>query len=315
MPWFLLILGLVLLYFGAEWLVKGGAGLALRLGLTPLVVGLTVMAYGTSSPEAVVSVNASFQGNGPIALGNVVGSNICNIGLILGLCAMITPMTANAQVIRREIPIMIVTSIVFTVMVWNDVLGRFEGAALLVGAVVYTWTTVRAARAETSGAGDEFIGELGKKPPALGLSVGLVTVGLVVLIAGAQAFVTGAVEIAESFGVRPVVIGLTVVAIGTSLPELATSLVAALKKQGDVAVGNIVGSNLFNLLGVIGLAAVIRPVGTSGLQTVDLAVMLGLALVLLPLARTGGRINRWEGALFFATFVAYTTWLVMTQAT
>ncbi len=311
-PWLALILGLVILYFGAQALVKGGASLALRLGLTPLVIGLTVMAFGTSSPEMVVSVQAATTGNGAISIGNVVGSNICNIALILGLCALITPLTASAQVIRREVPIMIGVSVVTLLMLIDGHLARWEGALLLVGLVTYTVLTVKQARAETATeAAKEFADELGTKPAPLGVSVALVIGGLGALIAGSHFFVQGAVRLAESWGMSQVAIGLTIVAVGTSLPELATSVVAVFRKESDVAIGNVVGSNIFNVLGILGIAALVKPIDAPGLEWGDLGVMLVIAVALLPLAKSDGHVNRWEGAGLLAVYVGYTAWLLV----
>ncbi len=309
--WIYLIAGLGLLYLGAQILVKGGAALALRLGLNALVVGLTVIAYGTSSPEMVVSVSASLQDNGAIAIGNVVGSNICNIALILGVCALVSPLSASAQIIRREIPIMIGVSVLLAAMLWDEQLSRLEGGVLFAGIVVYTVLTVREARAETKGKAEQ---EYGEDFPAgsmgLGKSVLLVVAGLGVLVVASQLFVGGAVVLAKSWGVTEAVIGLTVVAVGTSMPELATSLVAAVRGHGDVAIGNVVGSNIFNVLGILGIAALINPIDTSGLSRVDLATMVVAALAMLPAARSGGVISRLEGAILLVVYVGYTVWLV-----
>ena len=309
--WFYLIAGLGLLYLGAQILVKGGAALALRLGLNALVVGLTVIAYGTSSPEMVVSVSASLQDNGAIAIGNVVGSNICNIALILGVCALVSPLSASAQIIRREIPIMIGVSVLLAAMLWDEQLSRLEGGVLFAGIVVYTVLTVREARAETKGKAEQ---EYGEDFPAgsmgLGKSVLLVVAGLGVLVVASQLFVGGAVVLAKSWGVTEAVIGLTVVAVGTSMPELATSLVAAVRGHGDVAIGIVVGSNIFNVLGILGIAALINPIDTSGLSRVDLATMVVAALAMLPAARSGGVISRLEGAVLLFAYFGYTAWLV-----
>ena len=309
--WFYLIAGLGLLYLGAQILVKGGAALALRLGLNALVVGLTVIAYGTSSPEMVVSVSASLQDNGAIAIGNVVGSNICNIALILGVCALVSPLSASAQIIRREIPIMIGVSVLLAAMLWDEQLSRLEGGVLFAGIVVYTVLTVREARAETKGKAEQ---EYGEDFPAgsmgLGKSVLLVVAGLGVLVVASQLFVGGAVVLAKSWGVMEAVIGLTVVAVGTSMPEFATSLVAAVRGHGDVAIGIVVGSNIFNVLGILGIAALINPIDTSGLSRVDLATMVVAALAMLPAARSGGVISRLEGAVLLFAYFGYTAWLV-----
>jgi cation:H+ antiporter len=310
-PWLALILGLVVLYFGAQALVKGGAELALRLGLKPLVIGLTVMAFGTSSPEMVVSIQAAMTGNGALSIGNVVGSNICNIALILGLCALVTPLTATSQVIRREVPIMIGVSVVTVLMLLDGHLARWEGALLIAGLVGYTVLTVKQARAETATpASKEFRDELGLRPTPLGVSIPLVIVGLGALIAGSHFFVKGAVTLAESWGMSQVAIGLTIVAVGTSLPELATSLVAAIRRDSDVSIGNVVGSNIFNLLGILGVAALLQPIDAPGLEWGDLVVMLVVAVALLPLAKSGGRVDRWEGAGLLAAYVGYTMWLL-----
>lgn len=311
--WLELGLGLVALYFGAEALVKGGAGLALRLGLTPLVVGLTVIAFGTSSPEMVVSVQAAVAGAGAISVGNVVGSNICNIALILGLCAMISPLRADAQVIRREVPIMIAVSVLALLVLIDGHVARWEGGALLAALVLYTTLTVRQARAATAAsANDEFADELGQQnPPALGVSAVYVVGGLGVLVLGSHWFVSGAVTLAESWGMSQLAIGLTIVAIGTSLPELATSLIAAVKRQGDVAIGNVVGSNIFNVLGILGVAALIKPINAPELAWLDLGVMLAVSVALLPVVRSGGRIARGEGAALLAVYAGYTAWLLL----
>jgi cation:H+ antiporter len=259
----------------------------------------------------VVSVSASLQDNGAIAIGNVVGSNICNIALILGVCALVSPLSASAQIIRREIPIMIGVSVLLAAMLWDEQLSRLEGGVLFAGIVVYTVLTVREARAETKGKAEQ---EYGEDFPAgsmgLGQSVLLVVAGLGVLVVASQLFVGGAVVLAKSWGVTEAVIGLTVVAVGTSMPELATSLVAAVRGHGDVAIGNVVGSNIFNVLGILGIAALINPIDTSGLSRVDLATMVVAALAMLPAARSGGVISRLEGAVLLFAYFGYTAWLV-----
>lgn len=314
--WLSLALGLIALYFGAEALVKGGAGLALRLGLTPLVIGLTVIAFGTSSPEMVVSAQAALSGNGAIAIGNVIGSNICNIALILGACALISPLRAEVQVVRREVPIMIGATVLGLIFLIDGRVARWEGAVLLATLIGYTVVTVRQARAETaSGASTEFADELGQgKSWGLGASAVGVIGGLAVLVLGSHLFVRGAVSLAESWGMSQVAIGLTIVAVGTSMPELATSLLAALRKQGDVAIGNVVGSNIFNVLGILGIAALITPIDAPGLAWTDLLVMIGVSLALLPVVRSGGRISRGEGAALLAVYVGYTAWLLIQAA-
>ncbi len=306
-----LLFGLGLLYIGAQVLIKGGVGLAFRFGLSALVVGLTVIAYGTSSPEMVVSIKASLDGTGALAVGNVIGSNICNIGLILGLCALVSPLTATAQVIRREIPILIGVSVLLVIVLWDGSLGRIDGVVLLAGLLIYTWLTLRQARTETSTeAGQEYDQDFHRGQPSLGRSITLVLIGFAGLIAGSHLFVTGAVDLAKTWGASDAVIGLTVVAFGTSLPELATSLVAAIRRHGDVAIGSIVGSNIFNVLGILSVAALLQPIDTSEISRLDLGVMLVTAVALLPLAHSGGRINRIEGAALLSVYIGYTAWLM-----
>jgi cation:H+ antiporter len=321
--WLYLAGGLGLLYVGAQTLIKGGTGLALRLGLTPLVIGLTVIAYGTSSPEMVVSLQAAFSGNGAISIGNVVGSNICNIALILGLCSLVTPITASSQIIRREIPIMIGATIVLCLFLWDDTMARWEGAVLFLGVIAYTVTTVRAARKATAAdrvAASEYesaIASGGEAKPeklSLGAAIGLTLLGLGVLVAGSHFFVGGAVKLAEGWGISQTVIGLTIVAVGTSMPELATSLVAAIRKQSDVAIGNIVGSNIFNIVGILGLCALVKPISAPGISLLDLGLMLVIAVALLPLCKSGGKISRAEGGVLLAVYVGYTWWLISSNA-
>ena len=310
--WIALLAGLALLYFGAQELIRGGAALALRLGLSALAVGLTVIAYGTSSPEMVVSVQASLSGNGAISLGNVIGSNICNILLILGCAAAIAPVSTHVQVIRREIPVMIGASFLLVALLWDGTLGRIDGALLVAAVVAYTYLTLRdARRAHAASVEAEFKEEL---PETQGLGAwaagGLVLFGLGVLILGSNLFVDGAVRLAEGWGVSQGVIGLTVVAIGTSLPELATSVMASAKGESDVAVGNVVGSNIFNLLGILGMASVVHPMTASGIRQSDLLFMLAVAVVLLPLVRIRGKVGRLEGIVMLAAYAGYTAWLV-----
>lgn len=303
--------GLVLLYFGAEWLVGGSANLALRLGLTPLAVGLTVVAYGTSSPELVVSLGAALAGKPDLAVGNVVGSNIFNIAVILGLCAVITPIRAEAQIIRREIPIMIGLSLLLVGLLWDRGVARWEGLLLLAGAVGYTLYTLRAARRLPDPQLDAQVqAELPPAKGGLGRQVLLILGGIALLVAGGQAFVTGAVQMARLAGVSDAVIGLTIISAGTSLPELATSLVAAFQRQAAISVGNIIGSNIFNIVGILGLTALAHPLHAGGITAVDLAYMLVVAVALLPMMTTRRTLDRWEAALLLASYGVYLWWLV-----
>lgn len=312
LTWIYLIIGLGLLYVGAQTLIRGGAALALRLGLSSLAVGLTVIAYGTSSPEMVVSAQATLSGNGAISLGNVIGSNICNILLILGLAAAIAPVSAHVQVIRREIPIMIAASVLVMGLLWDGALGRVDGALLLAAVIAYTFLTLRdARRAHAASVEKEFKDEMpATRGLGAGAAAGLVVLGLGILILGSHLFVDGAVRLAQGWGISQAVIGLTIVAVGTSLPELATSVVASLKGDSDVAVGNVVGSNIFNLLGILGVAALLHPLDGTDISRIDLGVMLAAAVLLLPLAQVRGKVGRAEGILMLATYAGYTWWLV-----
>lgn len=296
-----LALGLLLLTAGAEGLVRGGSSLALSWRISPLAVGLTVVAFGTSAPELAVSVRAALSGQGAIAAGNVVGSNSFNVAAILGLSALITPLAVHVRLIRLDIPLMLLVTAVGIVVLRDDVVSRLEGLCLVSGLVAYTVITLLLARGAMATAVE------GSPVPqhSTALAAAFVVAGLAGLVFGAEWFVRGAVDLARRAGMSEAVIGLTIVAAGTSLPELATSLVAAVRRHTDIAIGNIVGSNLFNLLGILGTAAVVKPLATQGLVVLDLTAMAVFAAVLLPLARTGYALRRWEGAVLFTGYSVY----------
>lgn len=301
-----LLAGVILLYFGAEWLVKGSSNLALRFGVPSLVVGLTVVSFGTSAPEMVVSVKSGLQGLGGLAVGNVVGSNIFNIAVILGLSALVRPLKVNVQVLKVDTPLMVLAMLVMFAMLRDSVLGRWEALLLFVSIIVYTSLTIylgkksqrQMPKVESNSLRVELNHPLWK-------DVLLVLLGLAGLVLGSNLFVQGAVALATAFKVSPAVIGLTIVAMGTSLPELATSIVASLKKQEDIAVGNIIGSNIFNVLAILGVSGLLTPLQAQGIGTVDLVFMLGTGVLLLPLMKARFRIGRLEGALFLALYGAY----------
>jgi len=306
-----LLAGLVLLYFGAEGLVRGSSSLALRLGLSPLVVGLTVVAFGTSSPELMVSLKAALAGQADISVGNVVGSNICNIGLILGLCALITPIATNSQIVRVDIPIMIGITALSLALMADGHLGMTEGIIFVLLLVAYIVFSIQLARRQPADSlGTEFGEEVKISKRGLAIDILMVIGGLALLVFGARFLVDGAIIIARTYGLSEALIGLTIVAIGTSLPELATSLLAAIKKESDIAVGNIVGSNIFNLVGILGITAIVHPLQAAGIGAVDLAVMAGFALLLWPMAYYQQRITRPEGAMLLLGYVAFLFWLV-----
>lgn len=300
-----LVGGLVLLFIGAEGLIRGSSNLAIKIGITPLVVGLTVVAFGTSAPELVVSLKAALIGNSSIALGNVIGSNIANIALILGVAALIRPLDVHANVIMREIPIMIGISILLIIFLLDGELGLIDGIIFVTGIVVYTIVNIIMARKEKNPEVDAEFKEGLESKLGVPISIVFVIVGLGLLILGANLFVQSAIAIAKLFHLSDAVIGLTIVAVGTSLPELITSIVAAYKKEADIAIGNVVGSNIFNILSILGITAIIIPISSAGISYVDLGIMLIAAIVLFPLSRTGFSITRWEGVILLAGYVVY----------
>ncbi len=303
--------GLALLYFGAEWLVRGASALGVKAGLSALVIGLTVVAFGTSAPELMVSVESALMGKGDIAVGNVVGSNIANIALILGIAAMIRPLQVNTQVVRREVPLVIAASVLLCALLWDGTLGRIDGAIMFVLLVAYTGLSLYDARRETNPAIEQEYADVarGGTRPAWQYA-GLAAIGLAVLLVGADLLVGGAIRVAAVFGVPEVIVGLTIVAIGTSLPELATSAIASYRREGDIAVGNVLGSNLFNILGILGIAAMVMPLTAGGITLVDLGMMVAITVVIIPLVMTRLVISRLEGGLLVLGYVAYLTWLV-----
>jgi cation:H+ antiporter len=309
----MLVTGFAILIGGAELLVRGAAQLARDMGISPLVIGLTVVSFGTSAPELAVSVCSAWKGQAGLALGNVVGSNICNILLILGVSALFAPLVVARQVVRLEVPIMIGTALLLMLLSLNGGVERWEGLLMFSCAVVYVaWTVVRSRR-ENSRQAPQCALSASPRPRRL-WQILQIAAGLAMLGLGSRWLVGGAVSIAAFFGVSDMVIGLTVVAIGTSLPELATSALAALRGQRDIAVGNVVGSNIFNILVVLGLTAGVAPNAIPVPQQalmVDLPIMLAACLACLPIFLTGHRIARWEGGLFFGYFIAYTLFTVM----
>lgn len=310
-PILYILAGLILLALGAEGLVRGSSSVALRLGVTPLVIGLTIVAFGTGTPELLVSVEAATAGNSGMALGNIVGSNISNIALILGCAALARPMRVRPVLLRREVPLMIAVTLLLCVMLLDGGLSRLDGAILLAGSVAYTvGTYVFAKRDHNREMTAESADAMPTVTQAPWVDALYILGGLIALMLGAKLLVSGASVVAQALGMSQVVIGLTVVAIGTSMPELATSVVAALKNEADVAFGNVLGSNILNILFILGLVAVIRPFGIDGLATLDLVVLAGSAILLLPLMWRGSILNRWEGAALLAGYVVYVAVLV-----
>lgn len=306
----LVALALGVLVAGAESLVRGAAALAVRAGISRLAIGLTVVAFGTSAPELVVSLKAALAGAGDLAVGNVVGSNIFNVAVILGLAALVCPIPVHEQVVRLDAPIACAVSALFAWLLLDGALGRLEGLLMLSLLAVYTaFNLVLARRRVREGREDGSELPSGGGGGRLGRELMLVAVGLGLLIAGANLLVTHAIALARLLGVGEAVIGLTIVAAGTSLPELATSLVAAWRRQADIAVGNVVGSNVFNLLGILGASSAVTPLTSAGVGAGDLLVMLLLSLLLLPLLYTGRLLHRLEGLLLLVAYGGYLAWL------
>ena len=304
--------GFALLYGAGDLLVRGSSRLALGFGISPLVVGLTVVAFGTSAPELAVSVNAALLGRDDIAIGNVIGSNICNIGLIVGLSGLLRAIRVENQLIRVDVPIMVGCSLLLLGLLLDGRVSRAEGALLATGIIAYVaFTLVMARRQGAASAAAAGV----RAEPAVGrsrrlLSLGLVIAGVAGLTLGARVFVDGAVTIALALGISTAVIGLTVVAVGTSLPELATSVIAALRREGDIAIGNVVGSNIFNILSILGITALIRPLSIGGVRLADVGVMLGFAMALWLFMIWRSQVTRPEAGILLAAYLGYLGWLV-----
>jgi cation:H+ antiporter len=311
------LVGFVLLYFGAEWLVKGSSSLARSLGVTPIVIGLTVVAFGTSAPELVVSLVSSIKGKSMIAVGNVVGSNICNIALVLGLSAVLNPIKSDPTVVRRDIPIMLAISLYLLVLSFNSTLGRIEGATLFIGIILYTFMNYYLAKKETAGAAEieselEDIGFVASRTKQLVM----IAAGIAGVVGGAQAVVDSAVFIMTEIGVSEKFIGLTIVAFGTSLPELATSVVAAMRGEMDISIGNLVGSNVFNIMSVLGVASLVRPIPIpggfvgSGLW-IDYLVMMFTSFLPWLMMRKNYSVSRSNGFILLLCYGGYLAYLII----
>ena len=303
--------GFVVLVLGAEWLVRGASRLAAAAGVPSLVIGLTVVAFGTSAPELAVSVSSALAGSADIALGNVVGSNIFNVLFILGLSALAAPLIVSTQIVRIDVPIMIAASLLVWVLALDHSIGRIEGAVMFLLIVAYTVLQVREGR--KSGADEGAVAD-GENAPPIPPNVGFIIAGLVLLVGGSRVLLDGATGLARDMGVSELLIGLTIVAAGTSLPELATSVLAAMRGERDIAVGNVVGSNIFNLLSVLGLSAAVVPGGmpvAEGALSFDIPIMTAVAVACLPIFFRRHLIARWEGGVFVAYYAAYTLFLIL----
>ena len=325
----LAVLGVALLYYGAEFLVRGGVSLALKARVSRLVIGLTLAAFATSSPELVVSIDSALRGSADISLGNVIGSNICNVALILGLCALLRPMPFHANLKRFDLPVMMFSALALTGFYFlSHGINRLEGAFFFLCILAYVTLNVvlsKRQEAKKPAAGDSAENEGGsgidpevaesmEKPLGVPLALLAVAGGVAMLVFGAKSFLSAAVAFAKAAGISDAVTGLTIVAVGTSLPELATSFVAALKGENDIAIGNIVGSNIFNVFCILGIVPVISPLAGQSIRGLDFAVMLGVSGALFLFGMFGRRLNRIQGALLLTTYIAYTVYLVLQHA-
>lgn len=302
----LILAGTALLYFGGDRLIDHASHVARGLGMSPLVVGLTVVAFATSSPELAASLAAALTGTPEVAFGNVVGSNIANLGLILGITAIVRPLLGSARFLRRELPFLLAASVGAVAIVLDGRIGRIEAAILLVAITLYVWWLLREPLAEAKRVEQEFSDEYGEAPKRLWVAVVGIVIAVGLLVVGARVLVHGAVGLARDAGISERVIGLTVVALGTSLPELAGSVAAVLKREADIALGNLVGSNVFNLLLILGTTALVRPLAVERAGAlIDLGVMLGFTIVIWPFLWSHLRIGRIEGSVLLLGYAVY----------
>lgn len=310
LPIIFILISLILLYFGSSWLVKGSSSLALKAGISPLVAGLTIVAFGSSSPELFVSVNATISGHGNIAIGNVIGSNLFNICMILGIAALVAPLKIKMELLKIDILILVLTTVIFMILFADRQINRFEGGILLLGLILYTTLKIILARKEKN---EDLHIEFGKSVPDQSMkwyySASLILLGIGVLVAGSQLLINGAVAFARLLGVGETIIGLTIIAAGTSIPLLVSTVVAAIKKENDIAIGTIVGSGIFNILGVIGISSIITPLSAIAISNIDLYVMTGVTLLLLQFFRTKYILKRDDGIFMIGMYLIYLYYL------
>lgn len=300
--------GLVLLYLGGEGLVRGAAGLAVRLGVQPLTVGLTVVAFGTSMPELVVTLDAATRKVNDIAVGNVVGSNICNITLVMGLAALVRPLEVHRQIVRMDGPVMLAAFVLLILFLLDNRVARAEALILFAGIILYTAFNLWQARREPIVVQKEVMESVPRDAWPAPVEAGILLAGLGGLVLGGDLLVTAAVDMTRALGVTEAVIGLTVVALGTNLPEIAATVIASLRRHGDIAAGNAIGSNIFNVFSVLGLTALVHPLVRGGVSWLDLGLMTGLALVFQVLLMTRLRLARAEGLVLVSLYAAYIGW-------
>ncbi len=315
-----LLIGLVGLVVGGEFLVRGATRLAATLGIPSIVIGLTVVAFGTSAPELAVSLQAAFSGNADIAMANVIGSNIFNTWAILGACALVSPLIIHSQMVRREVPFMIGISFLLLGLSYNNVISRIEGMILFTILVIYLVWLIREALQQKKEnrkidlESQEEFSEADKSPLAIVLSIVFLVGGLGIIMVGADKLVLGASTLARALGVSDAIIGLTIVSVGTSLPEIVASLIATYKGERDLAVGNVIGSNVFNILSILGITSMVRELHVSDtLVRIDLPIMIASAILTLVFFRRGFKLSRAAGALFLSLYIGYTTFLILSQ--
>ena len=306
-----LILGIIGLYFGAEWLVGGSSKLALKIGVSPLVIGLTVVALGTSAPELAVCLRLNLESRPDAALGNIVGSNICNILLILGFSSLIRPLRVHRQIIRKELPILLMVSFALIVMLINKEVASWEGFILCVGIVIYILFSFKGANNsgefKVEGESSSQIDTVSSQGYNGIVLIALLLAGLILLVLGAFFFEKGGIGLAKAFGVSEAVIGLTLLAFGTSLPELATSIVACMKNEGDIIVGNAVGSSIFNVLAILGITALFKPLSVNDINLIDYSIMIGAVIFCWLFIFKKMELNRIKGVVFLGCYAAYIT--------
>ena len=304
-----LLLGIIGLYFGAEWLVGGSSKLALKVGVSPLVIGLTVVALGRSAPELAVCLRLNFEGRPDAAIGNIVGSNICNILLILGFSSLIRPLKVHRQIIRKELPILLIVSFALILMLINQEVAKWEGVVLCAGIVIYILSSFKGANNNNESIGEDLsladVSVEDRRHSKTFLLVLLLLSGLILLVLGASFFEKGGIGLAKSFGVSEAVIGLTLLAFGTSLPELATSLVACIKNEGDIIAGNAIGSSIFNILAILGITAMFKPLVVNDINLIDYSIMIGVVILCWLFVFKKMNLNRIKGGLFLCLYAGY----------
>ena len=304
-----LLLGIIGLYFGAEWLVGGSSKLALKVGVSPLVIGLTVVALGTSAPELAVCLRLNFEGRPDAAIGNIVGSNICNILLILGFSSLIRPLKVHRQIIRKELPILLIVSFALFLMLINQEVAKWEGVVLCAGIVIYILSSFKGANNNNESVGEDLsLADVSVEDRRHSKTFPLVLLllsGLILLVLGASFFEKGGIGLAKSFGVSEAVIGLTLLAFGTSLPELATSLVACIKNEGDIIAGNAIGSSIFNILAILGITAMFKPLLVNDINLIDYSIMIGVVILCWLFVFKKMNLNRIKGGLFLCLYAGY----------